>query len=60
LDINDKIEILEEKNLNYIIKKLKNLIKLNNNEQETNKYTIAHISRFCYSIKKIMIIKKLL
>ena len=54
MGINDKIEILEEKNLNYIIKKLKNLIKLNNNEQETNKYTIAHISRFCYSIKKIL------
>ena len=48
-----KIDIQEENNLNYIIKKLMNLIQLNN-EADTQKYSFEDISRFCYSIKKIL------
>ena len=54
---NDKIQILEENNLKYIIKKMKDLIQLNkenNNKEETKQYSFADISRFCYSIKIIL------
>ena len=53
----DKSEIYEENNFKYMINKLMNLMKINNNfdnKEGTKHYSFADISRFCYSIKKIL------
>ena len=50
-------QILEGNNFDYIIKKLNYLIQLsdeNHNKEEIKKYSLSDISRFCYSIKKIL------
>ena len=51
----DKIQILEENNFNYIITKLMRLINIkDDNIEENKKFSLADISRFCYSLKIIL------
>ena len=49
--------ILEKKNMDYMIKKLLNLMGFNdsdNNKEERKQLSLQDISRFCYSIKTIL------